>query len=64
MKRRYLRVSVAMLLVVLFAFSAMAAAQVGSTAVFRRRFHAPFASLSITASFSFDFILPWINPAA
>ncbi|MCL2531316.1 MAG: thioester domain-containing protein [Oscillospiraceae bacterium] len=46
MKRRYLRASVAILLAALFAFSAMAAAQVGSTAVFRRRFHAPFASLS------------------
>ena len=46
MKRRYLRVSVAIVLAALFAFSAMAAAQVGSTAVFRRRYHAPFASLS------------------
>lgn len=46
MKRRYLRISVAMLLATLFAFFSMAAAQVGSTAVFRQRFHAPFASLS------------------
>ena len=46
MKRRYLRVSVAILLAALFAFFATAAAQVGSTAVFRRRYHAPFASLS------------------